>query len=195
MRLVFLVLCTAFLCLFTRAQTAVPLQQRLTAFMQANQRLDFDTVIAYTYPRLFTQVTRDEVLESLQNGFNNEQFVIRLDSLTTDSIFPVFTVQGGQYAKVKYSMKMVMHFKNKLVDTTRQQADSEALLASFKTLYGTEKVQLQTDGDISLHLTSFMLAARDRYAKEWCFIDLKSGDAGINQLLPKEVLDKSATYQ
>jgi len=180
--------------MLARAQSAVPLQQRLTAFMQANQRMDFDTVIAYTYPRVFTQVPRDEVLESLKNGFDNDQFVLQLDSVKTDTIFPVFTVQGGSYAKVKYSMKMLMHFKKKPVDTTGQQENVAVLLASLKTLYGTEQVSLLPNGDIRLQLTSFMLAAKDRYAKEWCFIDLKSGGDGIRQLLPKEVLDKSAAY-
>ena len=193
MKLLFIIVgccCTA----VSLAQPGLPLQQRLHQFMEANRRLDFDTVIAYTYPKLFTLVPRDEVKESLVNAFENDQVQIGLDSLKLDSVYPVFSMQGGSYAKIRYSMKMTMHVKNRETDSSKRQEQNEAMLAAMQTQLGKEQVSLDTGGNIIMHVTALMLAAKDKYAKEWCFVNLKDGDPIVSQLFSKEIIDKCATY-
>lgn len=174
------------------AQADARLRLRLNNFMIANNTLNFDSVLAYTYPKLFTLVPRDEMMETLQNSFDNDQVKMGLDSLTIDSIYPIFKVQEGNYAKIKYSMKMIMHFKQKESDSTLQQ--NEVLLAAMQSQFGKEKTSLNKNGDIVIHLTSLMLGAKDKYAKDWCFINLKDGDPLVSQLFSKEIIDKSATF-
>ncbi len=178
--------------LVVEAQPDARLQLRLNNFMHANNTMNFDTVLAYTYPKLFTLVTRDEMMETLQNTFDNDQVKIGLDSLTIDSIYPVFKMQEGSYAKIRYSMKMIMRFKHKDSDSTQQE--NEVILAAMQSQFGKEKTSLDKNGNIVIHLTSLMLGAKDKYAKDWCFINLKDGDPIVSQLFSKEIIDKSATF-
>ncbi|MEO6315497.1 MAG: hypothetical protein ABIU63_15810 [Chitinophagaceae bacterium] len=183
-----LVICGACCSLF--AQTDPLLQQRLNYFMEANRQLHFDSVIAYTYPKLFTLVPRDEMLEMLQNSFENEQLTIRLDSLQTDSIYPVFKMQEGSYAKIRYSLNMIMQLK----DSSAAGKEND-LLAAMQAQYGTGKVRLDSAKNIVVQVTALMLAAKDKYARQWCFVNLKDSDPLISQLFTKEIIDKTATYK
>lgn len=177
---------------FTQQQPQ--LQARLQRFMELNQALNFDSVLAYTYPKMFTIVPRDEMKEGLENAFDNDQVKMGLDSLKVDSVYPVFSMQGGSYAKISYSMKMIMQFKHRETDSTKQQQQNEFILSAMQTQMGKEKVSVDAGGNIIIRMTSQMLAVKDKYAKDWCFVNLKDGDPILNQLFTKEILDKSATF-
>ena len=176
------------------AQTDVQLKRRLENFIGFNKQLNFDSVIAYTYPKIFTLVTREELLESLKNSFENEALNIALDDIRTDTVFPVFMEQGGKYAKISYSMKMIMRLKSKGGDTSGQKEQTEAVISGLQTQFGHDKVHTDSSGNIILQMKAQMLAAKDKYAKDWCFVNLREGDANIAQLFSKEILGKAAAY-
>jgi len=176
------------------AQTDVQLKRRLENFIGFNKQLNFDSVIAYTYPKIFTLVTREELLESLKNSFENEALNIALDDIRTDTVFPVFMVQGGKYARISYSMKMIMRLKSKGGDTSGQKEQTEAVVSGLQTQFGNDKVHTDSSGNIILQMKAQMLAAKDKYAKDWCFVNLREGDANIVQLFSKEILNKAAAY-
>ena len=83
-----------------------PLEQRLADFMKVNDEMDFEKVMDYTYPKLFTLAPREQLVKVMKDAFSSEEVKIELDSMRVDTVFAVFKIGDGSYAKVRYSMNM-----------------------------------------------------------------------------------------
>ena len=174
-------------------ETDHSLQTRLDEFMKVNDEMNFEKIMDYTYPKLFTIVPRTQLMETIKEGFDNKDFKIELDSLRVDSLYPVFQSGKGSYAKIRYSMVMLFYSK----DTSSVEKDSslEMIRQSLATKYGEENVILNEAAKlIRIRISSPMAAVKDEYAKEWSFVNLNTEDDFIKKLFDKEVLDKLATY-
>ena len=175
------------------------LERRLAEFMQVNDEMDLSKVLDYTYPKLYTIVPRDQMLELLQNTFENENMSIHLDSLHINTIYPVFKLENGSYAKVIYSMNMLMALKNDKEDSLTPEKKKERddyMLSSLPEQYGAGNVNIDpVSGHLRIKMVSPMVAVKDDYAKQWCFVNFKENDPITNRLFSKEMLKKLATYK
>ena len=177
----------------TREVAGAPLEQRLADFMKVNEVMDFEKVMDYTYPKLFTLAPRTQLIKAMTDAFSNEEVKIELDSMRIDTVFAVFNMSNGSYAKVKYSMNMLMSFKD---STDTEDSENDLVLQSIAAEYGSENVSKdRKTGVITIRNTSYMVAIKDEYAKEWSFVNLNREDPMINKLFSKEVLDKLDTYK
>ena len=115
--------------------------------------------------------------------------------MRVDTVFAVFKIGDGSYAKVRYSMNMLMTLKNDKDSAAADDSGVDYVLLSIAEKYGSENVSkdLKT-GVIKIRNTSDMVAVKDEYAKEWSFVNLNKEDPMINKLFSKEVLDKLDTY-
>ena len=175
------------------AQADSVLTRRLAQFMEANRMMNIDKVLDYTYPKLFTIATRAEMAEGLKTSFDNEAMTIVLDSVVTDSVYPVFSMMEGSYAKIRYSMKMIMQVKGRETDSVQQKKKTLQILAAVRAQYGQE-AGIDGGGNIVIHTNAVMVAVRDGYAKDWCFVNLKEEDPITTQLFSNDVLAKLSTY-
>jgi hypothetical protein len=193
--------------------TGETLEQRLDGFLKANQSLDFEKIMDYTYPKVFKFSSRDQVMRELKDGFSSEVLDISMDSLKVIRIHPVFTMDGGEYAKVEYSMLMLMDVKGDddetttpadTLDKTDHAINNDAYPAPQTTLmvtllegqYGKGNVSADPKtGIIKIRMISDMAAIKDDLSKDWSFINLKSDDPKLlNMLLSKELQEKFASY-
>lgn len=171
------------------------LEQRLADFMKANDKMDFEKVMDYTYPKLFTLAPRAQLVKAMKDAFNNEEVKVELDSLRIDTVFSVFKIGDGSYAKVRYTMNMLMDFGVAKDSSGSDDKKSDYILQSITAKYGAENVSAdEKTGVITIRNTSDMVAVKDEYAKEWSFVNLNKEDPMINKLFSKEVLDKLDTY-
>lgn len=169
------------------------LDKRLSEFMKANDDMNLEKVIDYTYPKLFEIVPRKDLLKAMEDGFDNEEVKVQLDSLKVDSLYPIFNIGKDSYAKVQYSMLMLMNYNPG--DSTNNE-ENDRILQSLAAAYGEEKVSLDAaTGTIRIHVSSPMVAIVDKYAKEWSFVNLKENDPMTDKLFSKELLEKLATYK
>jgi len=175
------------------------LKRRLAEFMQVNDDMDLNRVLDYTYAKLFTIVPRDQMLELMQNTFENENISVQLDSLRINKVFPVFQLENGSYAKVIYSMNMLMAFKNNKEDSLTPEKIKERddfLISSLSEQYGEGNVNIDPGtGRLRIKMVSPMVAVKDQYAKERCFVNLKENDPLTSRLFNNEILEKLATYK
>lgn len=177
------------------AETGNSLEQRVAEFMKVNDNMDLDKVLDYTYPKLFEIVPRADLEQAMKDGFNNEEMKVELDSLQVIKVHPIFVEGKGSYAKIDYSMVMIMKFKQDSAGSDNSETN-EMIRASMAQKYGEENVTMDnTTGILRIHMASPMVAAKDEHSKEWTFVNLKEGDAMINKLFRKEILDKLATYK
>jgi hypothetical protein len=177
--------------------TGSSLEQRLTEFMKLNDEMNLEKIMDFIYPKLFDIAPRKDILQAMKDGFDNEEVKIEMDSLKVDKIYPVFEIDKGSYAKVTYSMVMVMKVKNtKDSADVNDNAQNELIKATMSEKYGVENVRMNdATGVIKIRTASPMVAVKDALAKEWCFVNLNEEDPMINKLFSKEVLDKLATYK
>jgi hypothetical protein len=173
------------------------LEQRLTEFMKLNDEMNMEMIMDYIYPKLFDIVPRNELLKAMKDGLDNENVKVELDSMKVDKIHPIFEMDKGSYAKITYSMVMLMNFKNSNDSAeAKDNSQNEFIMASIAEKYGEENVSMdEATGVIRIRTVSPMVAVKDELAKEWCFVNLKEDDPMINKLFSKEVLDKLATYK
>ncbi|HUR67356.1 MAG TPA: hypothetical protein VMZ03_13480 [Chitinophagaceae bacterium] len=176
-------------------ETDNTLTQRLNEFMKANDEMNLEKVLDYTYPKIYTIAPRAEVLKVMRQTFDNDQVKVDIDSMKVDSLYPVFKLGKGSYAKVKYSMLMLMNFKvTKDSADTGGAAQTEMIRQSLAQQYGEENVRMDDKGIIHIRVKSPMVAIKDELSKEWTFVNIKEGDAMTEKMLSKELREKLATY-
>ena len=62
--------------LFSFCQDAA-LTARLNSFIKANDELNFDKILDFTYPKVFTIAPREKMKEALEEGFNSEEIKMK----------------------------------------------------------------------------------------------------------------------
>ncbi|MBN8668842.1 MAG: hypothetical protein J0M30_15200 [Chitinophagales bacterium] len=174
-----------------QAQHDPRLVQRLDSTLLATRAMDFNRILDLTYPKLFDLVERDQMKAVLRSTFDNNQFLISLDSLTIASISPVMTVGTGQYVKIQHTMLMIFHFK----DTAgKENIETEKLVANTMAMqYGDENVKYdEVTRSIRVFTKPEMIGAKDDISPEWTFVNYKKGDMITELLFSKEIRDKLA---
>lgn len=187
-RLAFLIL---FLCFqqFLQAQSDKRLIERLDSTLTATRHKDFNTVLDFTYPKIFDIVERDQMMSVLRSTFENDQFIIGLDSLRILNVGPVIKVGTGEYVKIRHTMLMIFQYK----DTSNQEnIEVEKLTANTMAMqYGDENVSYdEKTRSIRVFTKPEMVAIRDEKSSEWTFLNYKKDDMFVDYLLSKEVRDK-----
>lgn len=170
------------------AQKDPALEKRLADFMDANRAMNMEKVLDYTYPKLFSIVPREQLAEVLKNAFDNEAMTIQLDSLKVDKVYPVFKVENGSFAKILYSMNMLMKMK--------APGSAKAVADAMKGQFGEDKVVVDTATNIvKVRMSSPMVAVKDELAKDWCFVNLRDEDPLMTQLFSEAVRKQLDTYK
>ena len=166
------------------------LVKRLETFMQHNRDLDFDKLMNYVYPQVFTLASRDQMIQAMEAAFKNPELAMKMDSLRIERIYPVFAIGNSRYAKVLYSMRILM--------TPGQVGDSvdiNGFLALMQEQFGKENVRLHENlKTLIIKQQLAMAAIKDDSSKEWTFLNMKDGDPIMEKLLEKSVLDKLNAY-
>lgn len=167
------------------------LEQRLADYMKYTDEMNMDKMLDYIYPKLFTIAPRKQLQKLMEDAYNSEEVSVTLDSLKLEKIHPVFQMEGGSYAKVDYSMLMIMKLKD-----PGEESPYELLLAGFEEEFGKGNVRYDdTNGSFRVQQKSTSIAVKDKYAKEWSFAELnKDDDVMLKKLFSKEVLEKIDSF-
>lgn len=169
--------------------TDASLEQRLDEYMKINDDMNLDKVLDYTYPRLFEIAPREQMEEAMKQGFDNEVMTMDMDSVKVEKIYPTFEMDNGSYAKVDYSMIMIMNFKEKDAEML------EMMKSTMAEQYGEGNITIDADkNQMRIHSSSPLVAAKDKYSKDWTFANLRPNDPITPKIFSKELLDKLATY-
>lgn len=179
------------------ADNSSSMEQRLTEFMKLNEEMNMEKIMDYVHPKLFTIVPRKDLLQAMKDGFNSEEVKVDIDSMKVDKIHPVFEMDNASYAKINYSMLMLMDFNN-AADSTAEvdEEQSEFMRKTMAAEYGEENVSVdEATGIIKIRASSIMIAVKEKSDKEWYFVNLKEEDPMMTKIFSKEVIDKIGTYK
>ena len=173
-----------------RGQVDTSLVNRLNRTLQFTKLMNFNQILDYTYPKLFTIVTREQMLDALKNSFETDEFTTELDSLELDTIFPVFKINDGNYAKIKHTMLMKMKYKEPF-DTSDKEG-TKMLVSMMAGKFGEGNVRfVQRTNSLHIFIHADMVAIKDKLSPQWTFVNFdEDNPAMLNLLFSKEVLDK-----
>jgi hypothetical protein len=177
------------------AQQDKRLKERLDSVLMYTQQSKFASVLDFTYPKLFKIVPREQLMKTMNESMNTEEFTMSLDSVMVTKIHPVFTINNGSYIKINHTMLMLMKFKEP-IDT----ADSESLdfmLGLLKNDYGEKNVRFDVaNNTFRIFALSDLIAIKDEYSPEWSFVNFDSDEGSplAPLIFSKEVLEKIKTF-
>lgn len=190
-KLAFSLLLFLFLASKGLAQTDSILKQRIDSVLIVTKEMNFEKILDFTYPKLFTIVTREQMKEALKSSFETEDFSATLDSLNLVSVLPVFTIKNGQYAKIKHTMLMRMKFKEEMDST-----DSEMMIPLMEEEFGKGNVRFdKLTNTIITFMNSEMVAIKDEFSPEWSFVNYDEESSIVNLVFSKEVIEKLKEYK
>ena len=167
--------------------TDAKLNSRLQTYMSASQQLDFDKVMDLMHPRLFTVAPREQLIETMEQAFNNPQLTIRFDSMRVLAISPAFQLAKETYRKVDYFMQMTITLNDSL--DLRQQALSDAMKKSFSAGFPGKEVQINPEKN-TIHVAGLdlMFAIKGPGVVEWMFLGYeKKNPQLLKHLYPQQV--------
>ena len=183
------------------------LKRRLAEFFSVCDSLDLDKMLDYHYPKIYTLIPRSEMLKFMEENYKDPSMSFEIDSIVADSIYPVFSVNNGLYAKIRYSMLLrasnsnLIDTMNIIVDTNFQRITDDPPSRStyvqrvLEEKYGKENVQInKTTGSLKIHVTHNLLSVKDENSKEWTFLTIEEYNLAIEKLFSQEVLQKLASY-
>lgn len=180
-----------------RAQTDPELEQRVNRFVKNFNQFNFDSIFAYTYPKLFTLFPRDEMESVMRKSMDGEEsgMRVKIDSTTIDSILPVLNHGGGQYARIESRIAMRLMLlpggEFDLEDTVELKRMAEVMGNSMEQARPGVRVRFDLEQK-TLHVNtpSTMIAARDAHSREWTFVNLSDNTEILNKLFDPEMLKK-----
>jgi len=174
-----------------KAQQDARLLARLDSMLLVTQEMNLEKILDYTYPKLFTIATREQMADAMKSSFETEDFKTTLDSVKIGKVYPVFSTKEGKYAKISHTMLMRMHFTE-----TIEEEQSQAVIPAMEKEFGAGKVRFDKEKNtIIISLNSEMVAIQDEYAAEWCFVTYTEEDSMVNLLFSQEVIEKLKEYK
>lgn len=180
--------------IIANAQQDTSLVKRVNEMLDLTQLKDFEKVMEYTYPKLFTIAPRDVLITTMKTAFENDEFTIELDSVIVHTIFPVFVINDTSYAKVKHTMLMKMKYK-KPYDATDND-NKESMVPLMEQRFGKGKVRFDPIANsLNIFMTPDMVAIKDK-TSTWTFVNLNEDNPELlNMIFSKKVLDKLKEFK
>lgn len=155
---------------------------------------EFTESVEFLYPELFQDVTKELMIETLEQTFNNPDINISITVPDVHNVGEIRKIDSAYYCKLNYSHYMNMSFNNSDSAITQRDIDTRdnMTLTSLEGTFGVENVSYDASN------SSFeILSAKDCYAKSkngvtnWKFIDVDKNNMMImNMVLPKQILDE-----
>lgn len=194
MKKLLFVLLIAGLPIISNAQEDTSLVNRVNEMLKLTQLKDLEKVMDYTYPKLFTIVPRETLINAMKSVYETEEFTVELDSVKMHTIFPVFVINDTSYVKVKHTMLMKMMYKEPY-DTTDKES-KQFMVSLMQEKFGEGNVRFDpVANSLNIFMVPDMVGIKTK-ASIWTFANLNEDNPTmLNMLFNKQVLDKLKEYK
>lgn len=177
------------------AQGDTEMKNRLDIFMNFNRTLNFEKMMDYIYPKVFTVAPREQLVEIFKSTFaGNDEISVEMDSLKHGTISPLISVDKGSYHLVAYSMLIRMKVKQ---ESGEQNGSANSrMLDGLKSQYGEKNVRYdQHTGKYVITVNTSMVAVKNELSPNWTFLNFEPDHPLAAQLLDEAVTTKLKTFK
>ena len=176
------------------AQEDSSIRSRLESFLAFTETMDVDKALDITYPRVFALVSREDMKKELKKSMNSEEVSVRLDSFRVDTIFPVFQLDSGHYAKIFYRMNMYMKILQQAEE--EEEMDPDMMVRIFEFQFGEGNVSYNKEKkEFKIRHRAALVAIRDDISPQWTFLNLETDSPLSGILFSEKLLEKLETYK
>ncbi|WP_294824542.1 hypothetical protein [uncultured Flavobacterium sp.] len=157
----------------TFAQDKKSLEDRANQMYGYTASEQYEKLLDYTYPKLFTIVPREKMVEILQRMTKGEGFTISIAPTPPNFTFgEIKKIDGGHYSVVTHDLNMKMRFDEPVADQ-----ELEMLLSSFKANLKTDNVTFdRKDNSFNIIKKSQAVAVWDKDTQgKWMFVNNSDG--------------------
>ena len=176
------------------AQQDTSLVNRVNEMLRLTQLKDLEKVMDYTYPKLFTIAPREALIEIMKSTYDTDEFIIELDSVKVDTIYPVFKVNDTSYAKIKHTMLMKMKYKEPF--DTADTKGTEFMISLMEQKFGKGNVRFDpVANSLNIFMIPDMVGIKEK-SSNWTFVNLDEDNPQmLNMIFSKKVLDKLKEFK
>jgi len=142
---------------------------------------DFPASFEYINPGLFNLVPKEQLLQIMDQTFNNPDIEIKLAAPKILSIDDSLQIKQMSYVKLKYSGKLDMRFV--------AARDSTEMLNAFGAQFGKENVKYDPATQFYTIQLIKNVVANSKDGKNWTFVDVEEKQKEmLEKFIPKELL-------
>ena len=176
------------------SQPDTSLASRLNAMLKFTQTKDIEKVMDYTYPKLFTIAPKEMLLQTMQDTYETDEYIIELDSIAVQTIYPVFNINDTSYVKVKHTMLMKMKYKEPY-DTANKESN-EFLINLMEEKFGKGNVRFDVKANsLNIFMVPDIVGVKPKDGL-WTFANLdEDNPAMVNMLFSKQVQNKLKEFK
>lgn len=176
--------------LVSNAQADEAMKARLDTFMKLNQSLQFEKLMDYIYPKVFTIAPKEQLVQVFKESFaGNDDMSMEMDSLRTGTISSQVTIGDGSYYLICYSMLIRIKITNEKAD------GNNSMLGLMKSQYGEDNVRHdKATGKYVIIVNTSMVAIKDVQSPQWSFLNFEPDHPLAAQLLDEAVISKLKSF-
>jgi hypothetical protein len=174
---------------FAQSPEHVQIQRRFTAFAEFTQDMAIDSIISYTYPKLFDFATADMIATQFEQIAADTNMRISFELPQLDSLSSaVYTYEDASYAMVYYHAPMTMAM---LSAEYREKDFMDRIGQLLAAQYGIENISGNPDQyTFRIDAAKRMMAIRAADGGPWYFLEYNEGNPMLlNMLIAEEVRD------
>ncbi|MEW5676150.1 hypothetical protein ABGT15_07540 [Flavobacterium enshiense] len=178
---------------FLQAQSLSELQQDTKKVYDANYTMDFNTILDYTYPKVYDIVDKKTMYETLDKTFQNEEFGIRFVYPNPKFTFSdIRKIDNQSFCVVSYHGAIRMKFEEKLDDQT-----SKRMLDAFQISMRGKKVSFEKDrNSFLIEGNNIMIAVTDTLTQnKWKFLNYDPNQIDFLNKIVSETIRKQLGLQ
>ena len=160
------------------SQSLESLKTETKNLYDANYTMDFEGVVALTYPKVVATIGKDTMLDTLDLDYQNLEYRMRL-------VLPNPIFKFGEIKKVEGKVFCVIQYKNPVRFTLEKKSDVTSIekkLIVFKEISKANKITYEPKrNSFYAERTSFFIAVSDATTNQkWKFFNLD--DANQNRI-------------
>jgi len=170
------------------AQSVEALKSESKKMYDASYNMDFEKVLDYTYPKIFDIVSKDVLLKSMDQAFQNDVLRIRL-------VFPEPTFSYSDLKKIEDKTFCVIRYNSAMRIIFEDPLSSEQITQmtnSFNENMKNKKVTFEKSRNgFYVEGEEIMIGVSDELTNnEWKFINYDSNQSRIFQMIFNESIKK-----
>lgn len=138
------------------------IEKDFNAYLGHLMKQEFTEAVEYLYPELFQVASKELMIETLEQTFNNPDISVSITLPKIHDIGEIRKIDSAYYCKLNYSHYLNMVFNNSDSTMTQEEIDSRdnLTLTNLEGTFGVENVSYDASNS-----SYEILSAKDCYAK------------------------------
>ncbi|OIQ16229.1 MAG: hypothetical protein BM557_10180 [Flavobacterium sp. MedPE-SWcel] len=177
-----------FISTITLAQDKKSLEEGATKMYNYTVNAEYDKLLDITYPKIFTLIPKEKMLQAFESMVDNEQTTIKmLDEAPNFKYGAITKVEDGYYCIIDHDLAMEMTFKEAI-----PKDQSEMVVNLMKKRLETDKVIFDPEkNSITVHKRAQVIAIANKLSNnKWTYINNDKNSPYVKMLLNESVRTK-----